>query len=145
MKSDLNPEAVAVRQATGEDLGAIAEIQELSPEAAHWNPADYLEYDCVVAVRENRVVGFAAARRVAEGENELLNLAVHPDFRRRGAGRRLVEEIIFRYRGEVWLEVRESNAAARKFYKKQGFCDAGSRPEYYQDSGEGAIVMNFHS
>jgi ribosomal-protein-alanine N-acetyltransferase len=98
-----------------------------------------------VALCDGRVAGFAVARRLAESEAELLNLAVDPAFRRRGIGRRLVAEVTSNLRGTLWLEVRESNVTARKFYKSLGFCEAGRRPSYYPDSAEGAIVMNVHS
>jgi len=145
VKFALNPEPVVLRRALREDLGAVAAIQAASPEAAQWDPADYLGYDFVVALRGKHIAGYAVARRLAEGETELLNLAVHPAFRRRGIGRRLLAEITSRYHGDLWLEVRQSNFAARNFYKSLGFTESGQRPEYYRDSSEHAIVMNFHS
>jgi ribosomal-protein-alanine N-acetyltransferase len=46
---------------------------------------------------------------------------------------------------QVFLEVRESNQAARIFYKSMGFQEVGIRKEYYQAPLEAAIVMKFHS
>ena len=137
--------AVAIRRGESADLAAIAEVQAASSEAAEWNVQDYLLYDLVVAACGGSVAGFAVARQLFEGESELLNLAVHPTFRRRGIGRRLVTELAGRHLGDFWLEVRESNIRARNFYKNLGFCDAGKRPKYYDKSGETAIVMKFHS
>lgn len=137
--------SVELRPGSRDDLPAIAQIQAASPEASQWDVPEYLKYDLLVALCDERVAGFAVARRLAEGESELLNLAVHPAFRRRGVGRRLVEALTAGHPGMLWLEVRESNLVARKFYKSLGFCDAGCRPGYYPDSGEGAIVMNVHS
>jgi ribosomal-protein-alanine acetyltransferase len=127
------------------DLAAIGQIQAASPEASQWDVREYLKYGLTVAVCDGRVAGFAVARRLAECESELLNLAVDPEFRRRGVARRLVAALTFRHPGMLWLEVRESNIAARKLYKSLGFCEAGSRPGYYSESSEGAIVMNVHS
>jgi len=127
------------------DLAAVARIQAASPEAAQWEVRDYLAYDFVVAVSGDRIAGFAVARRLTEGESELLNLAVDPAFRRRGIGRGLVAQLTASYTGTLWLEVRETNEAARKLYRTLGFCEAGQRPEYYRDSRERAIVMKFHS
>jgi len=136
---------MCVRRAGEGDLAAVARIQAASAEAAQWDVRDYLSHDFVVAMWGERVAGFAVARRVAEGESELLNLAVDPAFRRRGLGRRLVAELTERHPGTLWLEVREGNDAARKLYKTLNFHEAGQRPGYYPDSQESAIVMKFHS
>jgi [ribosomal protein S18]-alanine N-acetyltransferase len=137
--------SIELRPGLRDDLGSIAQIQAASPEASQWDVPEYLKYDLLVALCDGRVAGFAVARRLAEGESELLNLAVHPAFRRRGIGRRWSTALTAGHPGMLWLEVRESNLGARKFYKSLGFCDAGCRPGYYPDSGEGAIVMNVHS
>ena len=134
-----------VRSARSSDLAGIAEVQAESAEAAQWDVRDYLAYDLVVAVCGDHVAGFAVARHLVEGESELLNLAVHPAFRRRGIGRRLFAELTSGHPGDYWLEVRESNTAARNFYKNLGLREAGRRPEYYDNSAEAAIVMNIHS
>ena len=136
---------IEARPASGADLALIAQIQAASPEASQWDVPEYLKYELLVALCDGRVAGFAVARRLAESEAELLNLAVDPAFRRRGIGRRLLAEVTSNLRGTLWLEVRESNVTARKFYKSLGFLEAGYRPAYYPDSGEGAIVMNVHS
>jgi ribosomal-protein-alanine acetyltransferase len=144
-QSALNPEPVVVRRARNADLAGVAAIQSASPEAAQWDPTDYLAHDFIVATWGGQIAGYAVARQLTEGEAELLNLAVDRAYRRRGIGRRLLQEITFRYKGTIWLEVRESNRAARNLYKSLGFCESGRRRKYYRDSGEGAIVMNFHS
>lgn len=136
---------IELRRGTATDLASIAQIQAASPEASQWDVLEYLRYDLIVAVCDGKVTGFAVSRRLAEGESELLNLAVDPLFRRRGIGRRLVTQLTSANHETIWLEVRESNALAHNFYKTLGFCDAGRRPDYYPDSCEGAIVMNVHS
>lgn len=136
---------VTVRPGKLEDLERIRAIQDLSPEAAHWNPEEYLAYDLAVACCGEQVVGFLVIRAIAYDECEILNVAVHPDFRRRGIARKLIEWCWHRCPGEVFLEVRESNAAARYFYESMGFTDIGHRPEYYSNPPEGAVVMKFHS
>jgi len=134
-----------IRRGEQRDLAEIAAIQAASPEAAEWRCADYLQYDLCVAVCENRVAGFLAARTVAEGESEILNLAVAPEFRRRGCGRALVEAFLKRARGDVFLEVRSSNLHALGFYKSLGFQELTLRQDYYAAPPEAAIVMKFHS
>ncbi len=136
---------IELRAGASGDLALIGQIQKASPEASQWDVLEYLEYELTVAVSDGRVAGFAVARCLAEGESELLNLAVDPAFRRRGIARRLVAAITSGRPGVVWLEVRESNANARKLYTSLGFTDAGSRLGYYAGSDEGAIVMKFHS
>lgn len=136
---------LTVRSASEEDLSAIAAIQEGAPEAAHWNPRDYLAYECRVAEQEAMVVGFLVARKVADREIEILNIAVAPDFRRQGVGRRLLDDILSHHRGECFLEVRESNVAARRFYEKAGFQTITRRLQYYSNPVEAAIVMKLYS
>ena len=59
--------AVEIREATEDDLDAIAAIQSSSPEASQWTPVSYLEHDCRVAVSHGRVVGFLVARANRRG------------------------------------------------------------------------------
>jgi ribosomal-protein-alanine acetyltransferase len=127
------------------DLAAIAAIQAECPEAAHWQPSDYLDYELLVAFLDGKIVGFLVARATAAGEHEVLNLAVAPAFRRRGAGRELLRELALHSRGEIFLEVRKSNRAAQEFYKSIGFREIAVRKGYYDSPPDDGIVMNFHS
>jgi ribosomal-protein-alanine acetyltransferase len=133
------------RPATADDLAAMDSIQRASPEASQWNAADYLAHDCTVAVEDTRVIAFLVARETAPGEREILNIAVDPQERRRGIARRLAEGALTASPGEWFLEVRESNSAARKFYESLGFHEIGRRENYYSESPEAAIVMRFFS
>ncbi|MGO9232108.1 MAG: ribosomal protein S18-alanine N-acetyltransferase [Bryobacteraceae bacterium] len=135
----------AIRRGSAEDLAAIAAIQAASPEAADWQPADYLAHRLLVAIGGAGVMGFVAARPVAEGEFEILNLAVAPEFRRQGIARELLEALFQDSHGTFFLEVRESNQAAQMCYKSLGFQSIGRRPGYYEGPSEAAIVMKFHS
>ena len=76
---------------------------------------------------------------------ELLNIAVHPEARRRGLGKRLMEWMFQQGIVEgvktIWLEVRPSNRAARRLYRKMGFTEVGRRRRYYRDLDEDAILM----
>ena len=75
----------------------------------------------------------------------LLNLAVHPDFRRRGIARRLLNEIFSFARSHgksyVFLEVRKSNDTAKRLYSSMGFTHVSTWQRYYSDSGEDASIM----
>ena len=135
----------AIRRGGADDLDAVAAIQAASPGAASWNVADYLEQDLLVAVEENRIVGFVVTRTVAADEREILNLAVVSDFRRKGVARALLDSTLRAFRGCVFLEVRESNAVAQEFYKSLGFKELSKRRGYYDSPPETAIVMKFHS
>lgn len=84
---------------------------------------------------EKGVAGFVLWRVVAD-EAELLTIAVHPDERRRGGGRVLLDAAIEAARdagGAVMLlEVGEDNQAARGLYDRRGFSTVGRRSAYYQ-------------
>ncbi len=136
---------VTVRPAAAEDIRAVLRIQEVSPGASQWGAEAYLISDCRVAVCNGEVAGFLATRSISETEHEVLNLAVHPRRRRAGVATALLEDALARLRGEVFLEVRESNEAARRLYRKLGFWEAGIRRNYYSDPAEAAIVMKRQS
>ena len=78
-------------------------------------------------------------------EMHILNLAVHPQRRRQGIGRRLLAEgtTIAQTLGAqvAWLEVRPSNHAALALYKSFGFKEIGRRPGYYDDTQEDALLL----
>ena len=136
---------MTVRTAVLSDLEKIQRFQMSCPETAHWPIGDYLMYDCLVADEDSRVVGFVVTRGVEPSEWEILYMAVDPQYRRRGVGRLLLQEVTRKMPGAYFLEVRESNQAARKFYEAMGFTSVGRRQDYYYNPVEPAIVMKFHS
>ena len=93
---------------------------------------------------EMRLAGYAFARVIA-GEAEILNIAVLPSFRRRGIGGRLLDAAVMAVKtggaAEVFLEVRESNAAARALYVARGFRPVGLRTDYYRKPRENAVIL----
>lgn len=135
---------MTIRRLRAADIEAVERITALSPEAAHWPAQSYLGLPGWVAESEAVVVGLLVARVAAE-EMEILNLAVEPRWRRRGVGTALVEAAIEHARragvARVFLEVRESNRVARRFYRRQGFAVAGRRVGYYRRPDEDALVM----
>lgn len=136
---------VLVRSARPGDITEIGDIQAAAPEASQWPPEAYLEGRCLVAERNGETIGFLALRKVAEDEHEILNVATAPGHRRKGVARLLIRSALQDYKGRCFLEVRESNLAARGLYEKIGFRPAGRRPEYYRNPNESAIVMAFQS
>ncbi len=95
-------------------------------------------------VSDGQVAAFCNYWKVAD-EVHLLNIATHPDERRRGLGTRLLEHLLDfarRHRTRlVTLEVRRSNDAAQRLYRRFGFKAVAVRAGYYADNGEDAVVM----
>jgi ribosomal-protein-alanine N-acetyltransferase len=89
------------------------------------------------------VAGYVCRWLVAD-EVHVLNVAVHPQWRGRGLGAALMREVLREARSHgvaaVTLEVRRSNAAARRLYESFGFEHVGSRPNYY-GRGEDALIL----
>lgn len=133
-----------------EDLPEIEQILRMSPEAAAWSMealADAWSQHApyfFVARHERGIAGFISGRKTAD-QAEILNLAVHPDFRKRGIGNTLVGKLVHTFArqsvAQVFLEVRESNAPAISFYKALGFHQIGHRPGYYENPTEAALVL----
>lgn len=139
-----------IRALQPEDLAAVEAIQGSSAQAAQWPSEDYLRVYCRVAVADGEsgtetVIGFAAARQSIPEEAEILNVAVHPDWRRRGVARALLTGLLAELRGEVFLEVRASNEAALRLYEALGFLPVGRRELYYAYPKEDAIVLRFQA
>jgi [ribosomal protein S18]-alanine N-acetyltransferase len=134
-------QVVIIRAAGPLDLEAIERIQG----RFSWRAEEFLNFDCRVVEQEGVVRGFVASRQTAPGEREILFIAVDPAHRRRGIGRRLLENELAGSSGEWFLEVRESNLAAIRLYESLGFRMAGRRENYYPDPPESAIVMRFFS
>lgn len=93
---------------------------------------------------EGRVLAYAGMWLVLD-EAHVCNVAVHPDFRRRGYGRRiflaLCELAKENSMALMTLEVRRSNLAAQALYHQCGFLDVGYRKRYYEDNREDALIM----
>jgi len=142
---DLMPPRVQIRPARANDLTELAEIQHAAPESSQWQAQDYLAFDCQVAVAGSHIAGFLVSRSVADKEREILNIAIHPDFRRLHIATELLQAELSRWPGTHFLEVRESNVAARRLYEGLGFQAVGERPAYYDNPPETGIVMTILS
>ena len=98
----------------------------------------------LVAEKRRAVVGYIIGREVA-GSGEVLNLAVAPEYRRRGIAGALLESGLASFRrrrvDEVFLEVRESNRSAQALYLGRGFRAVGQRAAYYRNPKEDALVL----
>ncbi len=91
-----------------------------------------------------KVAGYAIAFAVGE-DGEVLNVAVEPDFRGKGLAGQMVDALLIELSARgvrtAFLEVRESNAAARALYGSRGFTEIGRRKAYYRRPVEDALVM----
>lgn len=139
---------LAVRPGSPADKPAVIELQSLCPQAAAWPEAAYDEIltgsrpeKCVVAERDETVVGFLLYRMTGPDECEILNLAVDPAHRRNGAATSLIEWLADRHPADFHLEVRAGNEGAKAFYQSRGFVPAGRRTAYYRYPVEDAILM----
>ncbi len=101
----------------------------------------------MVALDGDTVVGYVGSQ-TAGGETDMMNIAVHPDYRRRGIAQILVELLIpeLQRRGSscLALEVRVSNAPAIALYEKMGFVQEGLRKNYYRNPKEDAYILRKH-
>jgi ribosomal-protein-alanine N-acetyltransferase len=129
-----------LRPACAADAPALEEIETESFPDASWKANDFLRYECWVAEHEGVIAGFLVSRATAPPEREILNLAVAPRFRRSGAATLLLQQEL-KSAANLFLEVRESNQAARNLYKKLGFQEIARRKAYYRNPLESAIVM----
>lgn len=98
----------------------------------------------LVAVDGDKLIGYVGSQSVL-GWADMMNLAVHPDYRGRGVGEHLVSRLIGQLRANqvtcLTLEVRVSNSSARKLYEKMGFVQVGRRPNYYHNPKEDALIL----
>ena len=98
----------------------------------------------VVAVRDDEVVGYIGSQSSID-ESDVMNVAVHPDWRRPGIAEQLIETLIgeLKNRGSkaLMLEVRASNAPAIALYEKLGFRQVGLRKNYYRNPKEDALIL----
>lgn len=142
--------ATIIRPLMESDAAEVAAIAAQSPGAAQWPESSYRSLTAHgiwgwVAEGGGRIRGFLVGR-ITGDQAELLNLAVLTAQRRRGVGAELLQTFVqtLAERGirEIFLEVRESNAAAVAFYRAQGFQETGRRTGYYREPREDAICMS---
>ena len=98
----------------------------------------------LVALDGDRVAGYVGSQTVID-ETDMMNIAVHPDYRRKGIAGRLVEALIAMLKEggshRLSLEVRVSNESARRLYDELGFSEIAIRKRYYQNPKEDALIL----
>ena len=147
--------ALKVRAANTADIPVIMALEKHAATAAHWSPEQYQELlsnaqprrVALVLEEDNVILGFLVARTAVD-EWEIENVVVAGPARWRGLGTRLLGEFLGLAAQEgaqaVYLEVRESNLAARALYEKWAFLEGGRRPRYYRSPEEDAILYRLH-
>ena len=98
----------------------------------------------LVALDGETVAGYIGSQTVMD-ETDMMNVAVHPEYRRQGIGEALVMALIRQLQQtgsrNLSLEVRTSNVSARNLYEKLGFIQVGKRPRYYRNPREDAYIL----
>ena len=156
------PKPVNIRNATAHDLRSIMKLERSCPTAAHWSEQQYS--DAIARIEQtterllliadadreedrsrSSLIGFLVARHASQ-EWELENIMVAAQERQKGIGAALLAALLDRMRQsgskQILLEVRESNAPARKLYEKAGFRATGRRKLYYSNPPEDAILYS---
>lgn len=141
----------AIRPMQAPDLNGVQLVEQAAYDYP-WSRAVFRDcllagYYCLVLEAGGKVSGYAIMS-IAASEAHVLNLCVHPDLRRLGYGRRLLNALLFKAEDagvkQVFLEVRPSNRPAINLYLSAGFEEIGIRPAYYQarDGRENAVVLS---
>ena len=98
----------------------------------------------LVALDGERVAGYVGSQSVM-GESDMMNVAVHPDYRRQGIAEKLclslVDSLKEKGNHSLTLEVRASNENAKALYEKLGFVQVGLRKNYYRNPKEDACIL----
>jgi len=97
---------------------------------------------CLAAVNDEQMLGYVICARYDEAYH-VMNIAVDPDVRRQGVAKALLDAVLDTagHDANYTLEVRVSNRPAIALYESYGFRGVGTRPRYYADNGEDAIIM----
>jgi len=141
-----------VRLATPTDTTVLKSLERATDTAAHWSDNEYTrlftaEPPRIVLIAEAEQVEAFLVGKVIDADAEVENVVVSEKSRRQGLGllllRRFLEEVGRSGVRTIFLEVRESNNAARMLYKAFGFQESGRRPKYYREPVEDAVLYEF--
>ncbi|MCR5667209.1 MAG: ribosomal protein S18-alanine N-acetyltransferase [Eubacterium sp.] len=140
-----------IRKATLKDMEQVATLED-AIFTENWTKQsfqaalDMEETIFLVAAEGTTVVGYALLYAAAD-EADITKVAVAPMQRRKGYGANLVMQLVVHGKqmgvNHYYLEVRESNEAARAMYKRIGFEEVGNRKNYYDEPKEDAVIMKF--
>lgn len=139
-----------IRRATKSDIPGIIEIEKVSF-SSPWNEQFFLDAICsdnkyfFVDDENGDIAGYIVFEKVVD-EGHITDLAVEGGHRQKGIASGLVRQVFILAGGlgikEIFLEVRESNEAAKRLYSKFGFEGIGRRKKYYSAANEDALIMH---
>ena len=140
---------IEIREMKAQDVPQIAELERICFSDPWSAQSIATELDnslsCwLVAADGEKVVGYVGSQTVLDG-SDMMNIAVAPDFRRKGLAEALVNALIDclhqRKSRCLILEVRVSNTPAITLYEKLGFVEIGRRKNYYRNPKEDALIL----
>lgn len=147
MTTDDLPQVLAIQQELSfQDWNERQFISEIKADYAHCivYTQDTEANDLVYSKSSSKIIGYAIFHLMGE-DSELLSIAVSPNSQQKGIGTSLINsglcKLNFENGDKCFLEVREGNLKARKFYEKNGFILFGTRKKYYSD-GENACLYS---
>ena len=98
----------------------------------------------LVALEGDVVIGYVGSQTVLD-ETDMMNIAVHPDYRNQGVAKNLIQTLMDTLSGQgshsLMLEVRQSNEPAKNLYASLGFETVGIRKNYYRNPKENALIL----
>lgn len=139
-------EITTMKECHLDEVAALEDISFSEPwsRQAFCDAVNNEEYLYLVALSEGKVVGYAGCYVVMD-EGNITNIAVDNNYRRLGIGNELMKQLqqllIQREVTNIFLEVRESNEAAKLLYTSCGYAEIGIRKNFYSKPQENAIVM----
>lgn len=140
---------IRYEQMNASHIGQVAQLEKLcfSDPWSENSVASELDNELsfwLVALDGDTVAGYIGSQSVL-GESDMMNVAVHPAYRRQGIAEALVTQLVqaLKEMGNhcLTLEVRASNAPAIGLYEKLGFTEVGRRPNYYRNPKEDALIL----
>ncbi len=143
--------SVHIRWMIRRDMPEVLAIEKAGFEFP-WSEEEFVrclrQRNCIgmVAESDDEIVGFMIYE-LHKNRLHVLNFAVHPDYRRQGVGRQMLQKLVGKLssqrRNRIMLEVRETNLPAQLFFRELGFRAVAVLREFYDDSPEDAYLMQY--
>ncbi len=142
-------ENVNIRFAVLNDAKSISETEHLTLGAEAWTESGITETlsrngHYLIAELDGKTIGHGGFTAVLD-EGDITNIAVRPEFRRKGVASKILEAMILAAKVEglafLTLEVRSNNTPAILLYEKYGFTVRGQRKGFYRNPTDNAIIM----